>query len=237
MDFLLFVEEKLCLLLISTFSLCSILICYQANKSTFRTHFCCICSHVHTFHVAAFPFLGSQKFRVPKGELVEGRKGSNAQTQYCCSALWAMWLSGGLCVILVAIYHIRGQYITSGDVSVIFHLSDSPTTPIMDRDHFSQKCTLHKEEDIYLYKYKFIFYCISLCICIRRCYFVLGIWLASEHNSSLEMTLASEHSPNPSGANSTQPGEKQREQTTIMMLSFCKSTAFCGKNLLEFPLF
>lgn len=100
MDFLLFVEEKLCLLLISTFSLCSILICYQANKSTFRTHFCCICSHVYTFHVAEFPFLGSQKFRVPKGDLVEGRKGSNAQTQYCCSALWAMRLSGGLCVIL-----------------------------------------------------------------------------------------------------------------------------------------
>lgn len=117
----------------------------------------------------------------------------------------------GPCGSQVASVSFWWQYITSGDVSVTFHLSDSPTTPIMDRDHFSQKCTLHKEEDICLYKYKFIFYCISLCICIRRCYFVLGIWLASEHNSSLEMTLASEHSPNPSGANSTQPGEKQRE--------------------------
>lgn len=181
MDFLLFVKENFFLFLISNFSLYTIFIYYQTNKSAFRTYFCCICSLVYTFHVAEFHFLGFQMFQ--KQDLVEGRRGTNTQTWYCCLPLWAMWLSSGLCVILGDNVSYQGMF------QWHFTSVTPPQFPSWARTVSDRRCILLKEEDIYLCKYKFIFYCIILCI--RRCYIVVGIWLASEHNSFLEMTLPS----------------------------------------------
>lgn len=128
MDCLLFVEEKLCLFLISNFSLNTIFIYYQPSK-----HISAVSAHMFTLFMEQNSlFLASQKFRIPKGGL-SGRNERNEcpDSILLLSPLGHVALKSPLC-------NFRWQYITPGDVTMTFHLSDSATIPIMDRSHFSQ---------------------------------------------------------------------------------------------------